>query len=169
MGSFDRGQRGGGGRSFGRRDSGGPRSFDRPREMTKVTCSNCGKETEVPFRPTGDRPVYCRDCYAKMGGGERRSFGGDRRDNRDSRPPFKKFEENRSQGPNNSVQLSEINAKLDILIKLLTPKQEVKEEVKKKVEAPVEKKVVAKSREARSGPARKKAVKKAPIETPEEV
>ena len=35
------------------------------REMHKVNCSECGKETEVPFKPDGDRPVYCRDCYQK--------------------------------------------------------------------------------------------------------
>jgi len=37
----------------------------RPREMTKVTCSDCGKEAEVPFKPTEGKPVYCRDCYQK--------------------------------------------------------------------------------------------------------
>ncbi len=36
-----------------------------PREMHKVTCADCGKETEVPFKPDGTRPVYCRDCYQK--------------------------------------------------------------------------------------------------------
>ena len=36
-----------------------------PREMFPVTCSNCGVETEVPFRPRGDRPVYCSDCFSK--------------------------------------------------------------------------------------------------------
>lgn len=35
------------------------------REMHKVTCADCGKETEVPFKPDGTRPVYCRDCYQK--------------------------------------------------------------------------------------------------------
>jgi len=40
--------------------------FDRgPREMHKATCSECGKECEVPFKPTEGRPVYCRDCFAK--------------------------------------------------------------------------------------------------------
>jgi CxxC-x17-CxxC domain-containing protein len=34
------------------------------REITKVVCADCGKETEVPFKPTGDRPVYCSDCFA---------------------------------------------------------------------------------------------------------
>ena len=42
------------------------RGFDRPpREMHDVTCADCGKETQVPFKPDGTRPVYCRDCYQK--------------------------------------------------------------------------------------------------------
>ncbi|MGM9580307.1 MAG: CxxC-x17-CxxC domain-containing protein, partial [Anaerovibrio sp.] len=28
-----------------------------------VVCAQCGKETEVPFEPKNDRPVYCRDCF----------------------------------------------------------------------------------------------------------
>jgi CxxC-x17-CxxC domain-containing protein len=36
-----------------------------PRQMFPVTCAGCGVETEVPFKPTGDRPVYCSDCFAK--------------------------------------------------------------------------------------------------------
>lgn len=41
-------------------------SFDRgPREMHKAVCSECGQECEVPFKPSGDRPVYCRECFAK--------------------------------------------------------------------------------------------------------
>mgnify|MGYP002561641526 CR=1 FL=1 len=35
------------------------------REMFTVTCAACGVETQVPFRPTEDRPVYCRECYQK--------------------------------------------------------------------------------------------------------
>lgn len=42
------------------RDSG----YGRPeRQMYPAVCATCGKETTVPFQPTGDRPVYCRDCY----------------------------------------------------------------------------------------------------------
>ncbi|NOX71942.1 MAG: DNA-directed RNA polymerase [Candidatus Micrarchaeota archaeon] len=42
------------------------RGFDRgPREMHKAICSDCGKECEVPFKPTEGRPVYCRDCFQK--------------------------------------------------------------------------------------------------------
>ena len=34
-----------------------------PRQMFAAVCSGCGKETEVPFQPRMDRPVYCRDCF----------------------------------------------------------------------------------------------------------
>jgi CxxC-x17-CxxC domain-containing protein len=33
------------------------------RQMYETTCAECGKSCEVPFRPTGDKPVYCKDCY----------------------------------------------------------------------------------------------------------
>ncbi|MDD5634823.1 MAG: DNA-directed RNA polymerase [Candidatus Omnitrophica bacterium] len=36
-----------------------------PREMHKAVCSECGKECEVPFKPSGDKPVYCKDCFSK--------------------------------------------------------------------------------------------------------
>ena len=36
--------------------------------FTKVNCSECGAETEVPFVPKGDRPVYCRACFETKGG-----------------------------------------------------------------------------------------------------
>ena len=45
-----------------RNNSGGGYSRQ-PREMFPAICATCGKETTVPFQPSGDRPVYCRDCY----------------------------------------------------------------------------------------------------------
>ena len=36
-----------------------------PREMHPVVCAECGKDTTVPFKPRGDRPVYCSDCFSK--------------------------------------------------------------------------------------------------------
>jgi len=36
------------------------------RQMYSVVCAECGKETEVPFEPRGDKPVYCSDCYRKV-------------------------------------------------------------------------------------------------------
>ncbi len=35
------------------------------RQLYEVKCSDCGASTQVPFSPSGDRPVYCRDCYMK--------------------------------------------------------------------------------------------------------
>ena len=43
---------------------------NQPRAETKTTCSQCGKETTVPFRPTQGRPVFCRECFQA-----RRSMG----------------------------------------------------------------------------------------------
>jgi len=41
-------------------------SFNRyPREMHKAVCSECGKDCEVPFKPTEGKPVFCRECFAK--------------------------------------------------------------------------------------------------------
>ena len=51
---------GGGGGGFSR----APRM---EREMFDVVCSSCGQQTKVPFQPRGDRPVYCRDCFERVG------------------------------------------------------------------------------------------------------
>lgn len=74
-------------RGEGSRSSGG---FSRSREMHPAVCAQCGKQTEVPFEPRGDRPVYCSDCFAAQRGGngggrERRSGGGRGRGRSDSR------------------------------------------------------------------------------------
>jgi len=61
MGNFNRDDRRGGGRPT----------------MHKATCSKCGSGCELPFRPSGGRPVFCSDCFDKQDGGGRRD---DRRD-----------------------------------------------------------------------------------------
>ena len=67
----------GGGGGYGRGFGGGER------QMYPAVCAQCGKNTEVPFQPRGDRPVYCSDCFrAQQGGssssGRGRSGGGSR-------------------------------------------------------------------------------------------
>jgi CxxC-x17-CxxC domain-containing protein len=42
--------------------------FGRQRHMSRVTCNDCGKETEVPFKPRAGSPVYCPNCYYKVSG-----------------------------------------------------------------------------------------------------
>ena len=73
---------GGGGSSYG--SYGGGRS---ERQMYPAVCAQCGKNTEVPFQPRGDRPVYCSDCYraqnpssggSSYGGGRSSGGGGGR-------------------------------------------------------------------------------------------
>lgn len=118
MGNFNRGGRSSGGRSFG-----GRREFnrggDRP-TLHKTICSKCGKECEVPFRPTGSKPVFCRDCFRENGGGQdsRRPEGNF------SRPSFDKRDDNRSKSvetPQYKEQFEALNAKLDKILKILTP------------------------------------------------
>ena len=41
-------------------------SYGSRRQMFPAVCAECGKSTEVPFEPRGDRPVYCSDCYRKL-------------------------------------------------------------------------------------------------------
>ena len=61
----------GGGSSYGASSggySGGGGYSPAPREMFDAVCARCSKETQVPFRPTGARPVYCSDCFRLMRG-----------------------------------------------------------------------------------------------------
>lgn len=47
------------------RDNRSGRGARAPREMHPAVCAGCGVETEVPFKPSGDRPVYCTECFNK--------------------------------------------------------------------------------------------------------
>ena len=52
-------------RAEGGGGGGGRSSYGGPRQMYSATCSNCGREAQVPFQPRGDKPVYCSDCFEK--------------------------------------------------------------------------------------------------------
>jgi CxxC-x17-CxxC domain-containing protein len=81
MGDFRKpsfgGGRGGGFRGGGRPSFGGPRREERG-EMFDATCSKCSKECQVPFRPNGKKPVFCKECFVRPEGDAPRSF--DKRD-----------------------------------------------------------------------------------------
>jgi CxxC-x17-CxxC domain-containing protein len=119
---FKRDNRPQGGRNFEKRD-------DRPQTMFKTICSDCGKECEVPFKPNGSKPVFCRDCFQ----GKRRSEGPrpefSRRPNFDDRGP----QQGPPPPPPHREDFAGLNAKLDRILNLLTVK-EVHQEV---VVAPV--------------------------------
>ncbi len=124
-------------RSSGR-DSGRFGSSDKI--MHKAICDKCGKECEVPFRPTGDKPVYCSDCFNK----------GDRGSDRGS---------NRGSGQAGGGQLDIINAKLDKILKALVP--DVPAEVDEKKE-PSKKIKISKPKKTSKGKDKKKVSPKKP-------
>ena len=108
-----------GNRSRDRKDS-----LRRRPSLHDAVCDKCGKDCQVPFKPSGDKPIYCRDCFEKKGGRDgdrssqrvfrRRSFGG-----RDSGRSLQNNISDRS-----ILQLIEkigiLNTKLDTIINLLS-------------------------------------------------
>ncbi len=46
------------------------------REMFSATCSGCGQEAQVPFQPSGDKPVYCSTCFEQRRGSAPSRSGG---------------------------------------------------------------------------------------------
>lgn len=151
MSYFGRDSRSGGNRGFGGRRSFGDRG---DRQMYDAICSECGKKCQVPFRPTGSKPVYCSECFEKKGGGaDSRRFGG-----RDDR---------RSQ---NNGQLEAISAKLDKILAILEPKsakpvEEPKvEKEEKEIEIQPEKPIVVFEKKAEKKTKKAKKVAPAPEE-----
>lgn len=106
MGNFNKFDKGRGGRGFGDGRFGGGRGFggrsDGPRQMYPATCSQCGQNCEVPFKPTGVRPVFCHNCFKGQG-----------RDN--SRFAPKSFG-----GAVSKAQFDSLNGKLDKILAMLT-------------------------------------------------
>jgi len=104
-------------RSRGRRD------FSRRQELYDAVCDECGKDCKVPFKPSGDKPIYCSDCFEKKGG--RESRGSSRGGNRDRRS---------FGGQSNAelmAKLDDLGRKLDQIVGLLSPKEEKKSAKKK--------------------------------------
>jgi CxxC-x17-CxxC domain-containing protein len=153
------GSRGGERGGFGRRDGG-----DRARpEMHKAVCAECGNDCEVPFKPSGERPVLCSACFGnKDAGAPRQSFSRDREPRDFSRdfpkPSFgsERHEHRERPTDNFKEQFEALNTKLDKVVRALeqlsavksapvketTKPEKIAKEVKK-VEVKVEAKKVA--------------------------
>jgi CxxC-x17-CxxC domain-containing protein len=95
MNSFNRKERFGGGDDRRGGGFGGGFGGKRELELFPATCASCGKPCQVPFRPNGKKPVYCKECFAANGGpaasgpSPRRDFGpasAPRREERFERP-----------------------------------------------------------------------------------
>ncbi len=152
-GGNDRGGFGGGRPKFGGDRSGGGRDRgDRPAQMHKATCADCGKTCEVPFKPSGDKPVYCSDCFKKQDGGGRDFKGGDRGERsfaprNPSGPSSIRHEHpnDRKQGRGDediNKRLMTIESKLNRILDLINPPQPPVKKVREMDEARVERKVV---------------------------
>lgn len=98
---------------------------DRP--MYDAVCAECGASCKVPFKPTGEKPVYCSDCFDK----HREDDGGSRMNDRRERAPhndnrrFERRPEPMMMQPGVSPEqfselMSKLDSKLDQVIKLLT-------------------------------------------------
>jgi len=112
--AFNRNNRSGG----GNRNFGNSRFNNDRQEMYSATCANCGKQCEVPFRPTGSKPVLCRECFQQNRGSD------SRRPERGSfdRPSFTNDNKDRfNDRPNYQAQFDALNAKMDKILSLLTP------------------------------------------------
>lgn len=154
MGNFNRG----GGSKFGGRDSGrsddrggfrggrdsgrggfsarggsayGGGSRNEDREMFQATCTECGKSCEVPFKPSGGKPVLCRDCFRVARSDDRggrdsggRDFG--QRDfpprgDRDDHHQIRESNVGGKSAEHFDQQFAQLNEKLDRILKRLTP------------------------------------------------
>lgn len=122
MRNFDQrgGSRGGfksgGNRGFGRPSFGDRDRRDRgPVTMHKATCATCGESCEVPFRPSGDKPVYCNACFRNAQDSGDRAPGKDFGRPSFSKGGFDKGPDRQSGGGDNKREFETINTKLDKL------------------------------------------------------
>lgn len=188
MRNFNHDNKSGGRRNFNKQGFGG-RSPNRP-SMHKAICSKCGNECELPFKPSGDKPVFCSKCFQSNRSSDsrrpqRRDSGrsnfGDKRMyeavcdkcGNKCQVPFqpsgekpvycsKCFQDKNVRGGKDTEQYKEqfelVNTKLDKILKLLTPvvptKDTQEEKIVKETEAPKSKKRTNKTEK------KKKATKK---------
>ncbi len=162
---------------------GGGRFDDRPKrdvELFDATCTTCGKSCSVPFRPNGEKPVLCKECFANKNASPEATFGkGDRQKfDRPSTPRTDFTRPQNSPGKQLDIaglqrQMSSLDAKLNEVVQMIrglegklqtaAPKKEVVKVAEKKTEKKAEKpkeKPVAKVKEVKPKKVVKKAVKK---------
>jgi CxxC-x17-CxxC domain-containing protein len=153
-------------------------------QMHTATCDECHKQCEVPFRPTGEKPVYCRECFAKRRESSPESFPKREHSNRDfPRRDFSPSPAPHAQAQDKRIddlkrQLDAVNSKVDLLLQIVrgdapaAPKQPEKKVepksapvvkadvvVKKAVMSPKKEEKKASKAEKKVG-VQKKAVKK---------
>ncbi len=139
-GGFRKNNHGGGGGfkprgdrpSFGHKGGfgGGSQGGERP-QLFDATCATCGKSCQVPFKPNGMKPVFCRDCFGDKRDTPRNdSFRSERNDRNDAprysdRNPAPRREEaprasaNDAQIESLKRQIDAVHNKLDVVIEMM--------------------------------------------------
>ncbi|MBL7070558.1 MAG: hypothetical protein ISS26_00085 [Candidatus Omnitrophica bacterium] len=79
-----------------RHDRGREGNRDGERTLTRVICSGCNKECEIPFKPSGDRPVYCKECFVKRK--KSKPFNANRDNRSEDRDFPRKYHSDKQQG-----------------------------------------------------------------------
>lgn len=203
----DRNSNRGGGGGFRPRPSFGGRQGERPSfgdrgdrgpvEMHQAICDNCGKECEVPFRPTQGKPIFCSNCFRSQREGSESRFEGRSSGRSEERQmfdavcadcgnackvPFQPtgdkpvfcsncFGGKKNAGGNVNVSggkdnFEELNAKLDKILSLLSPavvekaEKPAKKEKKTKVTRPS-----SRGKEVSKAPSEESAPVEAPVTT----
>jgi len=170
MGNFQ------GNNKFGGRENRGGFSGRNPGRpsMHRAVCDECGKECEVPFKPTGDKPIYCNDCFKnkKNDSSRRPGGGGDKKMykaicdkcGKECEVPFNPTGDKpiycnqcfgkvgRPQQAGGQFEI--INSKLDKILEALSPSVTVKDSKKKK---PVKKVAISKPKKVAKSKAKKVA------------
>lgn len=133
--------------------------------MHQATCASCGKTCEVPFKPNGKKPVYCKECFAANGGPEASSGDRPRFDRKERfNAPHKEFGAPAHQGQGFSKpdgrldevkrQIDALNTKIDKIMAILAAN------VPKPAAAPVAEAKAVEAAPAAEAPAPEKKAKK---------
>ncbi len=83
------------------------------RQMFDAVCDECGNKCQVPFQPSGDKPVFCSNCFGEKKNAEPRNT-----------------QPSQNNGQQFNEQLEALNSKLDKILKLLSPVVPVEKPVK---------------------------------------
>jgi len=139
--------------SFGGRDNRGGST-----ELFSTVCADCGNKCEVPFKPNGTKPVYCRECFGNKGGRDAGTFT--KKDWSDHRAQKPSFEQSNRAPENYKKEFEILHSKIDKLTYMVEQHSKAKSSEPKAEKTPEF--VIGEPAFAKSfGAARKKAPAKA--------
>ncbi|KKW10916.1 MAG: hypothetical protein UY50_C0024G0006 [Parcubacteria group bacterium GW2011_GWA2_49_9] len=89
------------------------KQFGGPKQLFSAICADCRKPCQVPFRPSGDKPIYCKDCFMKR----KEKTAGDtwRSDAPQSGSPKQNSTPAKPQPSSGGVQLVDLKRQMDVM------------------------------------------------------